>query len=260
MDITVVNSRTSRSSVPARAEQAAAARAVPVDRRRGIFVVVISVAAVLLIILPLGLWMAFQRKPHWYSPVSPEPAVVKHTSNEFLKWADRISDEMVRRRPFEIEISASEVTHFASAAPAMFPEEFSSWPPEITDPAVTFEGGLIKVGFHCDYEGWRVIAVFHIEMTLLDADTLHVRLDGIRGGALPVPQGWVRDVADPLLKRWQQKVDDLPTWLADLQSVDQLYEGMSIPNRFVWPNGKRRFRIDGISPQHGTLGVKIEPY
>lgn len=214
----------------------------------------------LVLATPLALWLTFQRKPHWYRPVETDPATIRKTSNDALNWADHVSDRMVRGVPFELLVADEEVTHFAAAAPAMFPDEFASWPPEIRDPAISFDDGMVKVGFFCEYDGWRVIGVGHIDVSLIDEDTLFVRLDGVRGGLLPIPRRWIRKVFDPLLARWQQNVDDVPDWIVDLKSVDQLYEGFRIPNRFLWPNGKRRFRLAGLESRGGTMKLSIEPY
>jgi hypothetical protein len=47
--------------------------------------------------------------------------------------------------------------------------------------------------------------------------------------------------------------------IREVRSVEQLYRGIRIRNRFVWPNGKRLFRIDQITIDADELRLRIEP-
>ena len=44
-----------------------------------------------------------------------------------------------------------------------------------------------------------------------------------------------------------------------VRSVDQLFAGVNTRNRFVWPNGKRPFRISSIRAIGGELRIRLQP-
>ena len=47
--------------------------------------------------------------------------------------------------------------------------------------------------------------------------------------------------------------------LRRIQSVDDLFDGVAIGNRFVWFNGDRPFRIESVRIDDGQLRLRIEP-
>ena len=76
----------------------------------------------------------------------------------------------------------------------------------------------------------------------------------------------VRAVVDRLLEPVLRDVrqgradrDALGSLLREVESVEDLFDGVGIRNRFVWPNGERRFRIDSVIVDDGVLRLRLEP-
>ena len=62
---------------------------------------------------------------------------------------------------------------------------------------------------------------------------------------------------------WQPECEPSPfvteTATAVFRSVDELFDVVTIRNRFVWPNGDRPCRINSITTDAGELRIGIEP-
>ncbi len=87
-----------------------------------------------------------------------------------------------------------------------------------------------------------------------------------RGGSLPVPRAILRRLLDPLLRgvrdassRSADPAGEFSPNLGDVGSIDDLFRGVKIRNRFVWGNGDRPFRIDSFTIDDGELRLSIEP-
>jgi hypothetical protein len=75
-----------------------------------------------------------------------------------------------------------------------------------------------------------------------------VAVSSLRGGAVPVP----RSVIDGLL----ESLSDPELGRVVAESADHR---LRIPNKFDWPNGDRRFRIEAIRIEEGALRIVVEP-
>jgi hypothetical protein len=43
------------------------------------------------------------------------------------------------------------------------------------------------------------------------------------------------------------------------RSVDDWFSGVQLRNRFVWPNGRRPFRIGALAVTDGELRARLDP-
>ncbi|MHC5108991.1 MAG: hypothetical protein ACYTHJ_03830 [Planctomycetota bacterium] len=226
---------------------------------------VLRAGPVVVVLSLVILWLCFQRRPGWYRPAILDQDGVRRASSAAVAWADDVSDRMVRADPFKLVLSNEEVTEFAAILPELFPDEFAGWPPELTLPAVAFADGFIHVGFHCEREGWRLIAVVELAVEVNEtSQEITVALAGVRGGSLPIPRFLLRKQVDPIIAREISRLEKPyrrhgQHFLNDLAGVDDLIEGVQIPNRFVWPNGKRPFRITQVDASEGKLNLWIRP-
>lgn len=227
----------------------------------------ISTALVMSVPALIALWLTFQHKPGWYRPALLDEAGIQQARGEAVSVVDFVSDQMVKGRPFEMSMTNAAVNRWLCALPHIWPDAGTKWPPDFSEPAVSFESGGVRIGVHYARDGWRAIASVDLSLHVSDdGETLQVALCGVRGGSLPVPRAILDRVLGPHLKGARTVRDDghaaddpIVAILGDVQSVEQLIAGVSIPNRFTWFNGRRPFRIESIEAVDGRLNLRIQP-
>jgi hypothetical protein len=146
--------------------------------------------------LSVALWLAFQHKPGWYQPVEANEEVLRRVRRDAPNLADRISDHLVRGIPIDIVLDQATVNEWLAALPHVWPDAGRRFPEDISNPAVSFEPGRVRLGAHLKRSGWRVIGAITVELALDPVgDSVIVRLSGVQGGSLSVPRsllaGWV---------------------------------------------------------------------
>lgn len=215
----------------------------------------------------VALWFAFQHKPGWYRPAALDEAMLRRARSESVATADYVGDRLVERETFEVTLSDRAVNEWLAAMPELWPEARQAWPPELTEPAVRFDHGSIRLGGNIEYRGWRAIVAVGLTLTVAeDGRSIAVRLDGASGGSLPAPRAVLERWIDPELARLARRSaergrsgEGLDSVLSQARSIGDLYAGVSVRNRFVWFNGHRPFRIGAIEVREGELKLRIEP-
>jgi hypothetical protein len=197
----------------------------------------------------LVLWLTFQHVPAWYQPVQLDAEESRDARADATGMGDWISGKMVDREPFEVVLHDWSITRWLAALPVLWPEFEESVPAGLSEGAVKFDDGRILAGAHYEHQGWRLIINLAITTEIVDGgDHLMLKLETVRGGSLPVPKAVIRELLVPLVARSRR-----------IQSVDDLFDGVKIDNRFTWPNGDRLFRIDSIHIEDGDLRIGIVP-
>lgn len=202
------------------------------------------VASVGLIVVPvvvIALWLVMHHKPGWYHPAELDATGMQRARRQALSTADSISDQMVKRDPFDVVLSDESVTQWIAALGSIWPEAEAWVPPEITDIAVVFDDGVLRIAGR--YSGaWQAIVSAHLTLGVTeDGSRLWVQLVRAYGGSLPLPSSMI----ERLLMNPQ----------ADLSNRVRT----EIENRFVWFNGRRPYRILSIQIAQGELRLRIEP-
>ena len=225
----------------------------------------------------IALWLTFQHKPGWYRPATLDEAGIQQARSRAIATADFVGDQMVRGEPFDVVLLDRSVNEWLAALPHVWPDARDSLPPELSDLAVRFDDGKVQIGAHYAARQWQ--AIVSVDMLLRPSDdgsAVEIALGGVHGGSLPVPRAILRSLLDHLLQSaWANRHLSCrsgsarrvplmagrarPTALQEVQSVDELFEGVKIRNRFVWFNGDRPFRIDSIRIDGGELRLRIEP-
>lgn len=211
--------------------------------------------------------MAFQYKPGWYRPVVLDHAGIQQAERQAVAVADDVGDQMVEGRPFDVVLQDRSVNEWLAALPHVWPEARDALPPELTEPVVNFEDGCVKVGAHYAADGWRAIVSMGLTLDVsAEGSTVTITLLGARGGSLPIPRSVLHRVFDQLSRSAGSVQDEpenagdaLASALQEIESLDDLFEGVRIDNRFVWPNGDRPFRISSIQIDNARLRLHIEP-
>lgn len=226
---------------------------------------VLSVAGTLCTLTVL--WLAFQHKPGWYRPVVLDKQGSRGAKTDAITTADRVGDRMVGGLPFEVTLSDRSVNGWLAALPHAWPDADRLLPSELSNPAVRFDDHELRVGAHCAVNGWQAIISVKLAIGLTDdGRNLTIALTGAYGGSLPVPRAVLEHALEPLLSALRtnrgvadSRADPLSAALRGIRSVDDLYGGISIRNRFVWLNGDRPFRIESLAFGDGELRLRIEP-
>ena len=213
------------------------------------------------------LWLVFQHKPSWYRPVTVNETLLQKARRESAATVDTISRQIVQGRPFEVVLADHMVNEWLAALPHQWPDARRAIPPEISDIALSFDAGKIRVGALCVHGGWRaIVSVGLTPGVSADGSKVSVALAEAHGGSMRVPRAVLEDILQRALEYTRSNPgggNDNPTELGsilrDVLSVEELFEGVSIENNFVWPNGERPFRIDAITVRAGELHLRLEP-
>ena len=170
---------------------------------------------------------------------------------------------MVRGKPFEFVLHSQIVNEWLAALHTLWPEATDVLPPEMTNLAVGFNDELIHIGCHYRGRWWQAIVSLSLAASLSqDGRSLDLALSPVRGGALPVPRSVMHKLLNALLQAAAQppgSQQPAASRLQDVGSIDRIFDGITIENRFVWFNGRRPFRITAITIRDRELHLWIEP-
>ena len=226
------------------------------------------VGAILAPVTFVGLWLAFQHKPAWYQPVRLDEPGYQHARRDAVATADSISDQLVQGKEFDLILTDRSVNEWLAALPSIWPEAKETLPRELRDPAVRFAEDRIRFAAHFDKNGWQSIVGIDLLVRVSENGTsVTIGLAGARCGSLPLPRAVIDRLLGPLIENVQRggenhDADGSSPWDAavrSIRSVDQLFDGVTTRNRFVWPNGERPFRIDSIRLTNGELRIRLQP-
>lgn len=235
-------------------------------RRRAWLRRVFKGGLIFIFVVSLLTWLVFEHKPAWYRPVVANEGTVMKAQAETAALADRIGDSLVEGRSFEVSLKDEHVTGWLACLDQVLPGTQFFLPPELSDPAVRFEDGQIRVGLLFSHRGWRAVINATMIVELIDrGQAIRITCVNVKGGSLTAPGWLLRRLAKALRRSLLEQQHDQADRLQDdsmierLQSVDDLLEGWIIRNEFVWPNGDRPFRIGAIHSGGGTARIMIEP-
>ncbi|MFQ5590337.1 MAG: hypothetical protein ACE5HE_04155 [Phycisphaerae bacterium] len=237
----------------------------------------------------VGLWAMFEHRPGWYRPGQADDATARRAQVSAAEFVDSISDQLAGSQGIELIVNASEANDWIASLPRLWPEAARSLPPELSNLAIGFRPGAVHVGGYYTGDGWHSILNVTIALELCnEGSTLIVRLTDVHSGALPIPRAALAKVFGKLVGK-ASDASGLDAWnplapsarrqrelipepspgrpaeqrpsggLAGLRSVDQLFEGIRIDNRFIWPNGDRPCRISSLRISPGELRIGLEP-
>jgi len=235
------------------------------------------------------LWMMFQHKPAWYRPVIADAVTVQRAQSSSASVVDSISDRLAGAEPFELRLESGMVNEWIASLPQLWPQIGSTMSERgISDVAISFDAECIRVGALLDisrpadafaesarensrsvengHGGLQAIVSVGLEFNISgDGSAVVVRLKDVRGGSLPMPRSSLAGVVEqlttrnrPNLRREDDIVGSFTAALEEIRSLDELYQGISVRNRFVWPNGDRPFRMSHIRSGKGRIDIGFE--
>ncbi len=223
----------------------------------------------MLLVLAIGgvacVWLMIHHRPGWYQPISLDEAGLKRTRADAATTADDISDRIVHGEPFDLVLHDRAVTEWLVTLVEHAPERARDLPPELSELAVRFDDGLVRIGVLLAKDGRRAILGAAVTAELSDdGRDITIALSGVRAGSLPLPRAGLVEVIGPILEEAKALDPEdvgspVDSALRRLESIDELFDGIGVRNRFIWPNGERPFRIDSIEIEDGELKLRIEP-
>jgi len=213
-------------------------------------------------------FLIFQHRPAWYRPALADEPTIQAAREETAAIAARISDRLVLGESVNVELHDAAVNRWLAARPVLWPDARWTLPDEVAFPALSFDDGLLRVAALFERNGWRAILSADFTVTI-DGDSLRVMLTNIRGGSLPLPRFVVRPALSRSISRSgatperefapNAAADPIDAVWRTIRSPDDLFRGISIENNFIWPNGRRRFRIASIRIDDGAIHLRLEP-
>ena len=227
----------------------------------------IPLAATAVIVALGAAWMAFQHVPSWYRPVYV-PADDYQRVRDSLQFAcQEFSDGVINQESFRYTLTDRQINEWIYCRGEIWPDAEGVLPAFLAEPMIVFRPGEIILAGR--YEGGEVQTVVNAGFTpTIEGDDLLIRLNSAGGGSLPVPRALISGPLAELLTSEQlwSRLQIEPGLDNDHLTQDRIAEliestakGWRVRNRFVWPNGKRPFRINGVSVEEHRLILDVVP-
>ena len=204
---------------------------------------------VILVIVVVVTWLTATRVPSWYQPVHVGDGQVQAVRDDLEIAFDGLNVGMQGDQPFDVVIDHVQLTCWLSVREQIWPGVARYVPGELTLPVMSFAAGRVVAGGFVSRGPLRGVVSAEVAIQA-DAETVSIRLMDCRVGALPVPHDVVRRFLDG---RTGGKA------LINGTKASALLDGVRVPNRFEWPNGRRPFRIESLELTDGQLVARIEP-
>ncbi len=223
--------------------------------------------ATLLLLLAVVLWLMFQKIPAWYRPIELDKQGIRQAQADSTRMVNWITEKMIAGEPFEIVLHQQSVAEWLAALPHSWPEVMDHMPMNGRDPFLSFHPGVVKIGLHVSDRGVETILNVRVRVALENGSKqLRIRFDEVRGGALTAPDMLMDRILQPALKRLKARdasgntlEDTILRAMNRVNNADDLRRGITVPNHFIWPNGKRRFRIIDLVMEGGKLRLLVLP-
>ena len=205
-------------------------------------VVALATAGLILVLLCLG--GAATCRPAWYTPVAIDHARLKTDKRELVDLMDAIGTALNTGRPIDFELREDQVNRWLAARSEMWPEVEDAGMRSLAHPQLRLlDDGRVRLGVIATSGAWSAVLSACATGKLAE-DSLVVRIESARVGVLPVP-------AASVLKPVSEKLTDSGGTVSG--------KTISLPNDWVWPNGKPRFRIRRLEVSDGVARVSFEP-
>jgi hypothetical protein len=210
------------------------------------------------------LWLMFQHIPSWYRPPAIVPVnseLSQRVRNDWLGVIGDLRDELVRSdTPFDYSVSQDQLNAWL-AVREVIPKLPRNWlPPSMSEPFVLIERDGVRLAATYRSGGIRTVLSARLEIAV-ESSGIRVKLAEVAGGSLGMPESWVVERLALLDGRtWPAgQRSDYQVGGPPLPALTGLYEGVSLPNTWLYKEVDRRFRVKGLRFQPGTLLVTLEP-
>ena len=211
-------------------------------RARRWIAVLLLVGAVLLVGF-VGLFCAATYRPGWYQPAAVDFDRLPEDKQSFVALLDSISAALNRGESIEVVVDQAQLNRWLAARHEVFPPEWQRFEP-LRDPFVEIlPEQQLRLACRIGRHGPAVVGSVQVRLAV-GPEAIELIGPTLRAGLLPVPSGWL--------------LDRLPGGVRAY--ADDRGGRLRIRNRWIWPNGRRRFRIASLRSEAGRLRVRLEPF
>jgi hypothetical protein len=183
-------------------------------------------------------------RPSWYTPSSVDFSRLESDKRSLLTIVDAIGEGLNGRQVVDLVLDEAQLNRWIAARQQIWPGA-DFLPPGLERPQIMLlDAGCVHVATLVHVGAVRLVLTLRLRLDQRDSD-LDVEIQEARLGLLPLPARWAaRWLPDTVLPR---NVGRSPSG------------GVSVPNRWIWQNGKRPFRIDALMISRARLSVRIAP-
>lgn len=187
-------------------------------------------------------------RPTWYDPASIDYSRLKADKRELVGLGEDIGTALNNRLSIDLEVHEDQINRWITAqAEIDIWKIFATALEPLRRPQITLlDGNRVRAAGSVEWAGLEPIVSCTCRIELKDGQ-LAVICDRVRVGVLPAPRGWVANL-----------VRKLPASSNAVRDADG-DAGFTFRNEWVWPNGKRRFRIRRLEVSAGRAAVTLEP-
>jgi len=209
-------------------------------RRVAVSIPIVVVAGV------IGLGGAITCRPGWYQPASIDYTRLENDKRAQLDLENRISRDLNRGQPVEIELSQEQVNRWIAARDELWPGEVPSIEPFRRPQVFFLDDNRVRLAALVSKGGVRSVVSLTFRVRVAGEAVVFER-GRMRAGVLPAPQRLLTEVLGRVAPR--------------LNLSETAFEQghFRVPAEGVWRNGRRRFRITDVTIHDGTARVRMEP-
>lgn len=185
-------------------------------------------------------------RPRWYVPAAIDMRRLETDKDALARLVDEISAALNGGRSIEFEVADTQLNRWIAARHEVWPGEDWLRLGRLELPFLRFEAGAVRVAAVVRSHGWgcTVSAAVNVDTS---PEEVTARLRSVAVGRLPVPIA----VVDGLFRSAFRE--------AARDRVLPHDASLPIRNEFTWPNGKRRFRVEGLHFKRGSAIVRLAP-
>ncbi len=240
-----------------------------------------GIAAGLAGLVTLAFFAATSR-PGWYQPATVKPEEYAAIRNEVPNFGNNIGTHFKAGEPFRITLPQEEINRWLAARGEIWPALRDAMPKYFVDPVISFQPGRIVLAVRYDKSGLSSVLSLAVNLRMEDnRGAIHVEVDSLRLGYLPVPRMLVDGPARKALDRaagkhlgalveklWSQAGEYLPAEeMGKRPSVSEvplaamlgdIWE-FRLPTRSRWPNGGFPYTISDLRVEQGKVTIDVVP-
>ncbi|NLX22598.1 MAG: hypothetical protein GXY55_13165 [Phycisphaerae bacterium] len=206
-------------------------------------------------------WMLFQHIPSWYQPMAIPPDQRQAVRDDFVGTFDNLSEGLIEsRRSFDCRFTQNQLNAWLAAREEMWPASRHWLPRFMKDPHVVIDNQGIRLAVKCRQRGVEMILHARLQAQM-EPDGINLRLIAVSAGSLPMPRRLIEDQLAsldgsqwPAGERFSSQIGNRP-----VPPLSALFDGIVIPNGWIWQNGEQPFKITGLRFGRGEVVVTFQP-